>query len=560
MNEVPPKSEASDPALAIGAGIWPLVDASEMQELDQRTIEGRGIPGEVLMESAGRALVQPVLELLASSSRSDAIVRIFCAAGNNGGDGFVLARHLIARAVPVETILIGEVAGLPSDAARNWARLQAMGAACRVFDAQPDGIDWRPLLAETSVAVDALFGVGLSRAITGAFANLIESLCDARRSGLRVLAVDLPSGVAADTGQVLGVAVRADRTLTIALPKVGLALEPGRSHAGEIQVARIGIDDPDPQRLPRTELWNVVAARRGLPNRPRVGHKGTFGRVLVIAGSKGMMGAGALCCRAALRAGAGLVTLAHPQGRAVELAGLCAEVMTAEVAATESGGFARAAEKALEELAAARDIVAIGPGLGREPETSELVGRLLSTIDRPIVLDADGLFGLAGRLESLHDRSAPTILTPHPGEAAHLLSTNVAHINADRIAAARLLAVRAQSIVVLKGAGTVIADPDGRTIVNTTGGPALASGGTGDVLTGIVAARLAAREPAFEAAALAAWWHGASADRLDEAGLGFGILASEVADGLPGCAASMIQHPAEEEVPDAGLVLRFPGP
>jgi hydroxyethylthiazole kinase-like uncharacterized protein yjeF len=549
-----------EPSAGFHRGVWPLVDAKEMQALDQATIERRGIPGEVLMESAGRALVGSVLALRALSSRSHATVRIFCGAGNNGGDGFVLARHLVAEGVAAETVLIGEVARLPKDAASNWTRLKNTGASCRVVDPHSEGIEWRALLAETSVAVDAIFGVGLARReVSGCYAHLIDALCEARRSGLLVLAVDIPSGVAAETGQVRGVAVMADRTLTISLPKVGLALEPGRSHAGEIEVARIGIDDPDPQRLPRIELWNSDAARRELPGRPRAGHKGTFGRLLVIAGSKGMMGAGVLCTRAALRSGVGLVTLAHPNGRSTELAGLCAEVMTAAVAATEGGSFARAGEKELEELAAARDVVAIGPGLGRDPETSELVRRLLAAIDRPIVLDADGLYGLAGQLEILHDRSAATILTPHPGEAAHLLSSDISQINSDRIAAARRLAELSQSIVVLKGAGTVIADPDGRTVVNSTGGPALASGGTGDVLTGIVAALLASHRPIFEAAALAAWWHGASADRLDSAGLGFGILASEVADGLPDCVASLI-HPAEEEAPDEGLVLRFPGP
>lgn len=551
--------ELGPSSLEIRSGRWPLVGAKEMQALDQRTIEGRGVPGEVLMESAGRALLGPVLEMRAGSPRPNATVRIFCGAGNNGGDGFVLARHLIAEGLSVETILIGNVERLPDDAAGNWHRLQTMGGACRIVDPRTKGIDWHPILAETSVAVDALFGVGLSRDVVGPLVDLIEAICEARREGLLVLAVDMPSGVAADTGQVQGVAVMADRTLTISLPKVGLALEPGRSHAGLIEVARIGIDDPEPDRLPRVELWNAVAARRARPTRPRTGHKGTFGRVLVIAGSKGMMGAGVLCGRAALRSGAGLVTLAYPEGLGAELGGLCAEVMTAEVAATETGQLARLAEKPLAELAATRDVIAIGPGLGREPETSDLLARLLVAIEDPIVLDADGLHGLAGRLEILHERLAPTILTPHPGEAAHLLSTGVAAINADRIAAARRLAEASRSIVVLKGAGTVIASPGGRTVVNATGGPALATGGTGDVLTGIVAALLAARRPAFEAAVMATWWHGASADRLDAGGLGLGILASEVADGLPDCAASWI-HSIEEEAPHAGLVLRFPGP
>ena len=269
------------------------------------------------------------------------------------------------------------------------------------------------------------------------------------------------------------------------------------------------------------------------------------------------MGAACLCARASLRSGAGLVTLAHPGGLAVELAGLSAEVMTSEVAATEAGGFARAAEKDIEELAASRDVLALGPGLGRASETIDLVRRLVISIDCPIVLDADGLFGLSGQLDLLHDREAPIVLTPHPGEAARLLETDVGHLNADRVDAARRLAERSRAVVVLKGAGTVVSDPTGRVLIIPTGGPVLASGGTGDVLTGIVAALLAAGRPAFEAAALAAWWHGATADRLDPGRVGFGLLASEIADGLPACAAEIMDSNALGE-PDEDLDLRFP--
>jgi NAD(P)H-hydrate epimerase len=231
--------------------------------------------------------------------------------------------------------------------------------------------------------------------------------------------------------------------------------------------------------------------------------------------------------------------------------------MTAEAAATEAGGFARAAEKTIEELAASRDVLALGPGLGRGSEVIDLVRRLVVSIDRPTVLDADGLFGLSGQLELLHDRTAPMVLTPHPGEAARLLDTDVGHLNADRVDAARQLSSRSQAIVVLKGAGTVVADPLGRVLIIPTGGPALASGGTGDVLTGVVAALLAAGRPAFEAAALAAWWHGATADTLDPGRVGFGLLASEIADGLPNCAAEIMNSNMLGE-PDADLDLRFP--
>lgn len=551
-------SDASKNALAIHRqGVWPLVTGAEMQALDRQTIETRGISGEILMESAGRALVRPALELRVISARQEAPIRAFCGAGNNGGDGFVLVRHLWAEGIAAEAILIGDPARLPRDAASNWKRLEAIAAPRRAVDPGDEDVDWDRLLSQTSVAIDALFGTGLKREISGGFARLIESFATARVRGLQVLSVDIPSGVSAHSGRILGVAVSADRTLTISLPKIGLVLEPGRSRAGEIEVARVGIADPDPSRLPRVELWNEKAAARHFPQRARAGHKGVFGHVLVVAGSRGMMGAASLCARASLRSGSGLVTLAHPGGLNAELAGLPAEVMTAEVAATAAGGFARAAEKGIEELVASRDVLALGPGLGREPEVIDLVRRLIVSIDRPIVLDADGLFGLSGQLELLHNHPAPRVLTPHPGEAARLLETDVSALNSDRVAAARQLSDRSRAIVVLKGAGTVVADPTGRVLIIPTGGPVLASGGTGDVLTGIVAALLAAGRPAFEAAALAAWWHGATADKLDPARGGFGVLASEIADGLPECAAQIIDSNAVGE-PDADLDLRFP--
>ncbi|MBJ22418.1 MAG: NAD(P)H-hydrate dehydratase [bacterium] len=559
-------------------GIWSLVTAAEMQALDRQTIDRRGVPGEILMESAGRSLLSPTLSLRRESERSGAAVRAVCGVGNNGGDGFVLVRHLCAEGIAAEAILIGDPERLQPDAASNWARLERAGCPRRVVDPEDSDFDWAALLADTSVAIDALFGTGLKREIRGGFARLIDSLASARRAGLRVLSVDLPSGIDADTGSVLGTAIVADRTVTISLPKIGLALEPGASHAGGIVVARVGIDDPDPQRLPRVELWNAIAAAERFPSRAGLGraaHKGSFGHVLVVAGSSGKTGAAVLCARAAARAGAGLVTLAHPCGVESELGALPAEVMSAPVAATPDGHFARAGEKAIEELLASRDVVALGPGIGLDSETVDLIRRLVVVFDRPMVVDADGLNALQGQLELLHERATPAILTPHPGEAARLLDTTAGRLNADRVGAACELAELSRSIVVLKGARTVVANPQRRSLIIPTGGPVLASGGTGDVLTGIIAALLAAGQESFEAAALAAWWHGATADRLPASRVGFGLLASELADALPASAATLVAYASdragravdspvepetEKEELGGDLDLRFPGP
>ncbi len=552
-------------------GVWSLVTGAEMQALDRLTIEGRGIPGEILMESAGRALVEPVLALRAGSPRCELPVRAFCGAGNNGGDGFVAVRHLLAEGIPAEAVLVGDPDRLPADAAANWRRLLELGRThpvCRSVRPEDAGIDWTEILDGTSVALDALFGTGLKRPLEGGMVRLVEAMNAARERGLRVVAVDLPSGIAADTGQILGAAVAADRTITISLPKPGLALEPGRSRAGRVEVARVGIDDPDPARPQRIELWNARAAGARFPARPRDGHKGRFGHVLIAAGSSGKWGAASLTARAALRSGAGLVTLVLPDVAGTELPNLCAEVMTERASATAAGGFASASVKRIEELAATRTVVALGPGLGLDPETVVCVRQLVGSLERPLVVDADGLNALVGELDLVRARRAPTILTPHPGEAARLLETDTAAINADRVAAARRIAALSGAVVLLKGAGTIVADPEGRVVIVPTGGPSLSSGGTGDVLTGIAAALVAGGLAAFEAAALAAWWHGAAADRLPQAALGFGLLASELADALPATARALQAAAGEAGGEDAedgrarctGLQLRFPGP
>ncbi len=559
------ESVARPPISLRDSGVWRLVSAQEMRALDEATIEGRGVPGEVLMENAGRALVEPAMHLRARSARPDGTILVLAGAGNNGGDGFVVARHLFGEGVCVEVVLVGEESRLPPDAAANWRRLGAAGVPARAVAAAEAPAFVAPRLESASVVVDALFGTGLQRDLTDGYAAVVEAVNAARPRGLRVLAVDSPSGIESLTGAVLGAAIVADETITISLPKLGLVLEPGARHAGAIRVARIGIVDPDPGDADRVELWNARAAAARFPDRGAAGHKGTFGHVLAIAGSTGKCGAGALSTRAAARAGAGLVTLAYPAGLEPELAALPVEVMSAPVASTGDGGFASAAEKALLELAEARDVVALGPGLGRHPETDALVQKLVTGIERPLVLDADGLNAIASAPERLRERRAPTVITPHPGEAARLLDVATREVNADRLAAARRLSERTGAVAVLKGARTIIAAPEGQAIVTPTGGPALATGGTGDVLTGIIAALLASGLAAPDAAALGAWWHGATADGLPVRETGFGLLASELADALPG-AARAIREGAQvgandqEGEPGGILDLRFPGP
>jgi NAD(P)H-hydrate epimerase len=354
-----------------------------------------------------------------------------------------------------------------------------------------------------------------------------------------VVAVDLPSGLHADSGQPLGCAVEADVTVTLGLPKLGLALEPGRSHAGRIVVGRIGIADEAPDLGHTAELWTRRAAAARLPSRPADGHKGSFGHALIVAGSEGKTGAAALSAEGAARIGAGLVTIACPKSTNPVLEVKCTEAMTAPVPETAAHGFASGAEKPILDLALGRDAVAAGPGIGRCEETLALVRRIAGQIERPLVLDADGLLAFVDAAALLQARAAPTVLTPHPGEAAALLACSPAEVNRDRPSAARTLAEQTGAVVVLKGAATVTAEPGGRCAVNASGGPILATGGTGDVLTGVVVGLLAQGIAAFEAGALGAFVHGWASDRLALRCGTSGVLAGDLAAEIPAAVTSL---------------------
>jgi NAD(P)H-hydrate epimerase len=510
--------------MAIG-DVWPLLSAEQMRCLDRHTIETLGVPGELLMECAGRVVTAEVLSELPTGST----VWVVCGSGNNGGDGLVVARHLHLLGTPVRVVWVGDPKRLRGDPAANWKRAQAVGVPVAQNRWRPDPGD---------VLVDAIFGTGLDRPVEGAAATAIRKLC-ASRPACKVVAVDLPSGLDADTGQVLGCAVEADVTVTLALPKLGLALEPGRSLAGRVVVGRIGIADEAPQVGRTAELWTRRAAAARLPERPAAGHKGSFGHLLVVAGSEGKTGAAALSAEGAARVGAGLVTIACPESTNAVLEVKCTEAMTAPVPETAAHGFAADAEKPILDLAEGRDAVAAGPGIGRGDETLALMRRLAEKLERPLVLDADGLLAFTDAGALLAARSAPTVLTPHPGEAAALLGSSPAEINCDRTAAARRLAEETGAVVVLKGAATVTAEPGGRCAVNASGGPILATGGTGDVLTGLIGGLLAQGLDAFDAGALGAFLHGRAADRLGELFGTAGVLAGDLAEEIPATLQSL---------------------
>jgi NAD(P)H-hydrate epimerase len=527
---------------------WPLVSAAQMRALDRHTIETLDVPGELLMESAGRAVVDVVLEQL----RPGDPVAVVCGAGNNGGDGLVVARHLQLLGVPVRAALLTDPGRLRGDAASNLRRARSVGV-------QLEGPRWRA--PQAGVVVDAIFGTGLSRAVTGTAAasiRRINAAHAARPDELRVVAVDLPSGLCADTGSVLGLAVEADATVTLGLPKLGLALEPGRSRAGRVRVAHIGIAETAPDTAPTAELWTRAGVGARLPARPRDGHKGSFGHALIVAGSEGKSGAAALAAEGATRIGAGLVTLACPAGLNDVLEIKCTEAMTAPLPDTPARGLAAGAEEAVLALAATRDAVGLGPGLGRDTETLSLVRAVAKRLEVPLALDADAIFAFRDDPALLTARRAPTVLTPHPGEAAELLGCSANDVNRDRPGAARRLAHQSGAVVLLKGAATVTAAPDGGLVVNPTGGPLLASGGTGDVLLGLVTGLLTQGLAASDAAALAAYVHGAAADALACERGDAGLLAGELAQAVPAAVESLRAAPASGI--ETGLAVSFPEP
>jgi NAD(P)H-hydrate epimerase len=483
-----------------------------MREIDRAAIETFGIPSLTLMDRAGRAVADAAVALAGPNGR----FVVVCGGGNNGGDGFVAARVLRAAGRDARVIALVPAERLSADA--RAVRDQADRAGVPV----DEGV-LAPLEASVGdVVVDAIFGTGLGRPPEGAFAEAIARIDAARAAGARVLAVDVPSGLSADTGRPLGPCVRADRTVTFGFLKRGLVLHPGASLAGEVTVDDIGIPAEAARRVPvGCELLTEMEARLLVPPRPPDAHKGDAGRLLVVAGSPGKTGAAHLALAGALRGGAGLVTLAaRAEVLPLALAGR-PEAMSLVLPGT--GPLGRADLQPLLAIARDVDALAIGPGIPRGPETAELLRGLVERAGKPAVLDADALNALADEAALLRGLGVPLLLTPHPGEMARLCKTTTAEVQADRIGIAAAKARAWNATVVLKGARTVVAAPDAPPAVVPTGNPGLATGGTGDVLTGLCGALLAGGLPPPDAGLVGAWVHGRAGDlaarRFGERGL-----------------------------------------
>ena len=508
-----------------------VLNAAQMREADRRTIEDIGIPSLVLMENAGRQVVAAMEAI--HTDMAERQVAVLCGRGNNGGDGFVVARTLVQRGVDVSVFLIGRVADVRGDARINLEVLGRLGiTVVEIADSQA----WELHLSEVrdcTLIVDAIFGTGLNAPVSG----LIESVvADVNASGIPVVSIDLPSGLSADSCDPIGESIEAGTTVTLAAPKLPLVLPPAETRAGDIVIADIGIpaDVIDGLDGPRIELLTRSSAREHLTPRTPDSHKGDYGHVLVVAGSRGKTGAAHLSGLGALRSGAGLVTIATPDSCLNVVASMAPEYMT--VGLSENGsGLDPDGVDALLELA--RDVVAIGPGLGQAAGTQAFIRAFVDRATMPLVIDADGLNAFSGDPDRLTGREGrDVIITPHPGEMARLVGMSTDEVQASRLEIARNFAVSHHLYVVLKGHRTLIATPEGNVFINPTGNPGMSTGGTGDVLTGMIAAWLGGLLDAEAACKLAVYLHGMAGDLAEadegEVSMTAGDLAGRIGDAI----------------------------
>lgn len=502
-----------------------VVSGQVMQLMDQRAIREFGVAGLTLMENAGRACADAITRNFGPGDGKRAL--IVAGKGNNGGDGFVIARLLRERGWETSVLLLASSGEVSGDAAANLARLDPELVTCA-----PEGTSRHArMFQDASLIVDALLGTGVKSEVTGGYAEAIELI---NASGVPVVAVDIPSGVDAASGRVLGRAVHARLTVTFALPKLGNILQPGAELCGRLVVAEIGMPDAVVAEAPGFDFVDLAKAKRLFRPRPTVAHKGSSGHCLIISGSTGKSGAAAMAANSAVRAGAGLVTLAVPAGLNAVLEVKSTEAMSLPIG-RPGAGFLRAGDlPSLLAAAAGKQVVALGPGLGGEASTIYLVHSLLASLPGALVLDADGLNALALAPELLLKRRGKvTVLTPHPGEMARLADCSIAEVEADRIGFARNFAINHQVHLILKGARSIIAAPDGTVAINGSGNPGMATGGMGDVLTGLVASLVAQGYPPFDACQLGAFAHGYAADLLAEQKGVQGMNATDVQEMLP---------------------------
>lgn len=503
-----------------------VITAQVMQEIDKRAITEFGIPGLQLMERAGQSCVEEIFTEFGLNGRAV----VLAGKGNNGGDGHVIARLLWQRGWSVTVIMLADREQVTGDAAANLAVLPGSMVTCCTHDGQLSELHTKEIF-QADVIVDALLGTGLCSAVSGIYLEAIDLM---NASGRPVVAVDIPSGIDGTTGRVLGSAVRATVTVTFAFAKLGHVLYPGVEYTGRLVVADIGIPPQLMATAPGCDFLNAGAVNPLVHCRDRQAHKGAFGHCLIIAGSTGKTGAAALAANSAVRAGSGLVSLAVAESIHTILEIKTTEAMTVPLPDSGSGHLTDLAFPAIEQLLAGKAAVAIGPGLDCRPGTYGLIRSLVETVTVPFVIDADGLNALSEDMTVLHrKKSRQTVLTPHPGEMSRMLGASIPDVEADRISAAREFAGTYGVFLILKGARTLIASPEGGIAINGSGNPGMASGGMGDVLTGIIVSLLGQGYSAWDACRLGVFLHGFAADMVAEEKGETGMHATDVLEKLP---------------------------
>lgn len=506
-----------------------VVTADEMREMDRQTIASFGLPGRLLMENAGYGAARIFKDRFENYRQKK--IAVLAGRGNNGGDGFVIGRYLSETGARVTVFLLSNRSQVKGDAEANLNLLGPLDIPVIEIPDEAAFEKYQTELRHQDIYIDAIFGTGLKSDIQGFFKHVIEWI---NKTGTPVFAVDIPSGLNADTGQPNGTCIQAHSTATFAYPKVGHVLLPGTLYTGHLEVVDIGIPRFIADQIaPSQHLLTMEYVQGHFKRRPQDAHKGTTGHLLILSGSPGKTGASILTAMAAMRSGAGLVTLGIPSGLNPILESQIIEAMTYPLPEDENGRFAESAFDRIKEILDGKKCVALGPGLDVTRETQNLVGKIIRECPVPLVIDADGLNCIEGNASVLHEKKAPVILTPHPGEMARLTKSSTSAIQEDRVNSARFFAETYQVHVVLKGAKTLIAHPDGRVYINQTGNPGMASGGMGDVLTGVIASFITQGYTPEAAAHMGVYIHGAAADTLSKAYGPVGFVATDIIDALP---------------------------
>lgn len=515
-----------------------LVTARQMSRMDKKTIEEYGIPGAVLMENAGRGATRILLSKFGNLKNKK--IGIVAGSGNNGGDGFVIARYLAEHGYTPEIFVLGSIKKIKGDAELNFSLLSELNIPVTEINDSETFVLQQSAMAKCDIWVDAIFGTGLNSDIKGFFKTIIELI---NRTKKPVLAIDIPSGLHPDTGLPQGICVKADVTATFGYAKTGLVTYPGIDYCGNIEVVDIGI----PKHI---EVKEALSTQLLTPEkisayyRPRSSneHKGTTGHLLIFAGSTGKTGAAALTSQAAVRTGAGLVTLCTPESVNPILETLLPEVMTIPLPESDNRKLPKSVSDIIIEASEGKKCIAAGPGIGTLQQAIELVDTLITQMDKPVVLDADALNIISIDVSILKKIKGSAVLTPHPKEMARLTGISVKEIQKNRVKIAGDFAKSHKVYLILKGARTVIAQPDGQIFINPTGNPAMASGGMGDVLTGMIAGFLAQGYPVADSVHMAVYLHGAAADILSSEKGPIGITASDIINEIPRLINMMAQN------------------